>query len=184
MGKKTQTPSNLLQVKVQVSASLEAYFKLLVGIACTYLQDFALHLHPVPCSSPTRLPSFVFSPFHLCCTCLTSGVGHFTRPTPNSMDFASVSFASCSRYSQEQLKSDKGKTLFLHQTKASNVQHEAALVRGGIFSVLLASYEFEGRPVTRRGRAVQSSPSSSGRNQGTLRGAVQQFLEAAARLWK
>jgi len=57
----TQIPSNLLHANVQVSTSVEAYFKLLVGTACTYVQDFALHLLPMPCSSPTRLPGFVFS---------------------------------------------------------------------------------------------------------------------------
>lgn len=160
MGKKIQIPSNLLQVKVQVSISLEAYFKLLVSIACTFLQDFALHLLPMPCSSPTRLPSIVFSPFHLYCTCLTLGMGHFKWPTPNFMDFASVPFALGSRNVQEQLKSNMHKTLFLHQGKASNVQREAPLVRGGIFSVLLTSSEFVGRPISRSGeqcRALQAA---------------------------
>lgn len=145
--KKIQIPSNLLQVKVQLSTSLEAYFKLLVGIDCPSLQDSVLHLLPMPCSSPTRLPSFVFSPFHLCCTCLTLGVVRFTWSTPNSMDFASVPVTLGSRYVQEQLK-DCTKTLFLHQGKASNVQREAPLVRGGISSVLLTSYEFMGRPTS------------------------------------
>lgn len=53
-----------------------------MSIACTYLKDFVLHLPPIPCSSPTRLPSFSFSPLHFCHTYLTLGIGHLMRPTP------------------------------------------------------------------------------------------------------
>lgn len=57
-------------------------FQAMVSNACTYLQDFVLHLPPMPCSSPTRLPSFSFFPFHFCRTYLALGIGHFIRPTP------------------------------------------------------------------------------------------------------
>lgn len=133
MGKKNTNSIQFATIEVHDSISFEADFKPLVSIACTYLKDFVLHLPPTPCSSPTRLPSFSFSPFHFWHTYLTLDLGHFMRPTPITWSLTAP-FALASKEVQKWFGSNTHKNL-LNQGKASE---RAALAGGVTLSVVTA----------------------------------------------
>ena len=144
---------NTNSIQFATSKSSSKYFS---GSLFQAAGGHCLYIFAGLCTTPSSYALLLSNKSSKLCFFSLSSLLHFldfTWPTPNSMDFASVPFVLGSRYVQAQLKSDKHKPLFLQQGKAANAQHEAPLVRGGIFSVLLTSYELVGRPV----HAVESS---------------------------